>query len=273
MTSESDPRKPHAVYSDQVASLAVLCAERVEEIRDKIVESFVLEHPRERREQLNHYCTEIACDISSTLNWITRRHGLSTSENLKVRLFTFLENCAGCSQRQIPECAGGELQVGQFDEVSLGCEELLGLWVASVKFGEEVRGWADEIEACSRPNNPNVTFPIESEMVHSSMDEPPAKYRRDQEVGGTPCGPVTGSKTALGFSLHTDNSRSDRGYRDHFKTQLERGTIWARSCKSGREIEMFLVSRKEQKRCDRRLTTRRPDEPTTDSEKLADENG
>jgi len=81
-------------------------------------------------------------------------------------------------------------------------------------------------------------------LIHSATDEPPEKYRKDGQKDGHPIGPVTATKTAMGFALYQKQvGHSATQYRNNCDTKLESGTIWAReSVASPGKIEFFFPS-------------------------------
>ena len=95
--------------------------------------------------------------------------------------------------------------------------------------------------------------PVNDEVIHNSGEEPPADYRRDCKAEGDPIGPVVGTRTALGFALHDDDTLSDQAYRKNFKTKLETGAAWVRHGVNERKLEMFVKSFGNRDRCDARL--------------------
>ena len=93
---------------------------------------------------------------------------------------------------------------------------------------------------------------VEVELIHAAGTEPPAKYRRDQIPDGDPIGPVSGTREALGFALHTKDGLSVQAYKQHFRSRARNQIVWARQG-AGRQIEMFVTSYPVLHRCEERL--------------------
>jgi hypothetical protein len=91
------------------------------------------------------------------------------------------------------------------------------------------------------------TVDSESVLFHPPGTEPPAKYRRGQKDNGDPIGPVIGTKEALGFALHRNDSLSVQAYTQLLRRRLESGMVWAREG-DGKGVEMFVTNWPDQDR-------------------------
>lgn len=86
-------------------------------------------------------------------------------------------------------------------------------------------------------------------IIHEATEEPPADFCKN----GNAIGPVIGTRTALGFSLHNVNTLTKQQYRKHFESKFKTESIWVRKGTHGREVEIFVKSFGTRHRCELRL--------------------
>jgi hypothetical protein len=128
-------------------------------------------------------------------------------------------------------------------------------------FGAELLWFCDEIDSLARtwlshqamaPVLAESVLPVlkkfakSDSLIHPRGTPPPDKFHED----GIACGPIEGSKQALGYALHADNNLSPQAYTQRFRDSVAKGeNIWARDANSGKRIEMFVTSIKLRDRC------------------------
>lgn len=98
-------------------------------------------------------------------------------------------------------------------------------------------------------NESSQSNSLADRLIHPLGTEPPAKYRRDSVADGDPCGPVNGSRTALGFALHGDDDISEQYYRRLFWKKAENASVWIRESPKAGELQMFVIGFSERNRC------------------------
>ena len=90
-------------------------------------------------------------------------------------------------------------------------------------------------------NAPDPPANSDTTVIHAATEEPPAEYRTGKHEKGDPLGPITGTRTALGFVFHKRNRLNEKTYRSHFDRKLKSLSVWARKRDDG-EIEAFIRS-------------------------------
>jgi hypothetical protein len=101
---------------------------------------------------------------------------------------------------------------------------------------------------------------VAAHKIHPATTEPPVEFQKN----GRPIGPLFGTRTALGFSLHDDDDLSDFAYRKHFESKLANRTAWVRESTHSRKLAMFVRSFRDKDRCQERLSKfaeRNPTQP------------
>jgi len=93
-------------------------------------------------------------------------------------------------------------------------------------------------------------------LIHPAIAEPPAEYRVGQIQKGEPLGPVTGTRTSLGFVFHPKDNHNDKTYRRHLTRQLESKTVWAKRSVD-QNCEAYIRASKDSARDRRRLASYR----------------
>lgn len=100
----------------------------------------------------------------------------------------------------------------------------------------------EEKEKAHDDRHPNKAKADDLAPIHGETEEPPSKYRRNEEPKGDEIGPLVGAKKDLGYALHTGEV-GVRQRQKHFDKKAQDGTIWARrSASQPGKLEIFFTS-------------------------------
>jgi hypothetical protein len=113
-----------------VADRARRLAERIGHLFQRDVRAtFSLNDPNRRRQVLQDVANEISADMLPVVSWLERRRPPHAAHMLKSRLYLVLDGAVRCAQLGHPDSEGAQLLV------------------VAMAFGEDLRQWADDIEA------------------------------------------------------------------------------------------------------------------------------
>lgn len=151
------------------------------------------------------------------------------------------ESLKGDGSGESEECSTG-VESESADGEKVSDTEIAGT-SATPERRDKIGDNQDDSEADTRSETLAAEQAKQTVVIHSMTDEPPAEYREGRHERGIPLGPLTGTKTAIGFAAHSNDGISVRNYRKHFDGRVLSGKLWVReSSSSPGEFEAFVRS-------------------------------
>jgi hypothetical protein len=146
MPESSEDRVPGQTGRETLAERARRMADRVGNIVDDIVSSYVSNDSIKRQQKLRQIRNEVLVDMTPVVGW-QERHQPQAAELTKGRLVGVFDDAEACVAEDIPEYAGGHRLSKPVESPSAGAKQALALLVFAKLTADSIRAIADEIEA------------------------------------------------------------------------------------------------------------------------------